>query len=65
MKKWYDFGAFGNTIIELSWLDIGKLILGYELDPGSCVKLSLGKSRRKALFEAEPRESQLAKYKTL
>ncbi len=58
MKRWYTYGAFGDTVIELSLLDIMKLLLGYQLR--SCGEvICFGKSKLKSLGKATSREKQL------
>lgn len=62
MRTWYTYGAFGDTMIELSFVDILKLLLRRELVLGRhSVVLSIGKSRHRALGNAESRERQLAR----
>jgi hypothetical protein len=46
MKHWYNRGAFGESIFELSWLDLLLLCIGREL-VRSGVVICLGKSRLK------------------
>lgn len=58
MKCWSTFGAFGSDVVELSLLDIAKLLCGKELKFSSTV-ISFGKSREVSLGSFESREAQL------
>lgn len=58
MRYWYQFGAFGSTVIELSWKDLWRLIRGKEIEIAGNV-LCFGKSKRKSLYSAPSREQQV------
>lgn len=61
MKSWETFGAFGATVVELTWRDLFKLILGTELTVfgTSTYVCRRGCSRQKAGSSAWRREPQL------
>jgi hypothetical protein len=60
MKTWDTFGAFGDTVVELSWRDILRLLRGHTLQVrGKCIAISFGKSNRTSLLSAPTREQQL------
>jgi hypothetical protein len=60
MKHWYTFGAFGDTVVELSAWDMFQLLVGKTLRvKNSCIAISFGPSRLKSIREAPSREDQL------
>ena len=61
MRTWNTFGAFGDTVIELTWREWLGLAFGREIDVSySSVVVSLGRSKQKAMGQARSREEQLA-----
>lgn len=58
MRRWYAFGAFGDCVAELSFIEWLGLLFGKEIAFNSTV-ICLGKSKRKSLGAAASREVQL------
>ncbi len=62
MRTWDTFGAFGDTVVELSWLDMLRLLCRRNVEvPGRSVVISLGNSGLASFKAAPSREKQLAK----
>jgi hypothetical protein len=63
MKTWHTFGACGETVVELGWLDLIKLLCRRTLSvKGSSVAISLGRSDRQPLKASPSREEQLSPW---
>lgn len=62
MRQWSTFGAFGETVVELSLRDLLNLLCGEEIEvSGASVRLCFGKSSCKSMGKFPSREIQLAK----